>query len=63
MADTIADVLVRLGVDTAGLRTGFRDARSETARFATDIAKAFAGQSGIGQIIGIFTGSGSSGSS
>lgn len=56
MADTIADVLVRFGVDTAGLRTGFRDARSETSRFAADIAKAFAGQSGIGSIIGIFTG-------
>lgn len=32
-------MLVRLGVDTAGLRTGFRDARSQTARFATDVAQ------------------------
>lgn len=39
MPETVADVLVRLGVDTAGLRTGFRDARSQTARFATDVAQ------------------------
>ena len=38
MADTVADVLIRLGVDTAGLRDGFRDARSETSRFAADLA-------------------------
>lgn len=37
MADTVADVLVRLGVDTAGLRAGFRDARAQTARFASDL--------------------------
>ncbi len=37
MADTVADVLVRLGVDTAGLRDGFRDARAQTARFAADL--------------------------
>jgi len=37
MPETVADVLVRLGVDTAGLRAGFRDARSQTARFAADL--------------------------
>ncbi|MCL6480307.1 MAG: hypothetical protein K6U02_01135 [Firmicutes bacterium] len=38
MADTVADVLVRLGVDTNGLREGFRDARNQTVRFASDLA-------------------------
>ncbi len=38
MPDTVADVLVRLGVDTSSLREGFRDARNQTARFASDLA-------------------------
>lgn len=42
MPDTVADVLIRLGVDAAGLREGFRDARSETARFASDLASTLA---------------------
>jgi hypothetical protein len=46
MAETVADVLVRLGVDTEGLRAGFRDARSQTARFASDLARIFSGQGG-----------------
>ena len=39
MPDTVADVLVRLGVDTEGLRAGFRDARSQTVRFAEELAQ------------------------
>ncbi len=46
MPDTIADVLVRLGVDTSALRAGFRDARSETSRFAVDFANTLSGRSG-----------------
>jgi hypothetical protein len=38
MPDTVADVLVRLGVDTSGMRAGFRDARAEASRFASDLA-------------------------
>ena len=52
MADTVADVLVRLGVDTAGLRAGFRDARSQTTRFASDLAQMFHTQGGVLGIIG-----------
>lgn len=52
MADTVADVLVRLGVDTAGLRAGFRDARSQTTRFASDLAQVFNTQGGVLGIIG-----------
>lgn len=52
MADTVADVLVRLGVDTAGLREGFRDARSQTGRFAQDLARVFSLQGGIFGMIG-----------
>jgi hypothetical protein len=46
MAETIADVLVRLGVDTEGLRSGFREARSQTARFASELARILSGQGG-----------------
>jgi hypothetical protein len=46
MPDTVADVLVRLGVDTAGLRSGFRDARNETAQFVTDLGRLFTSSSG-----------------
>jgi hypothetical protein len=52
VADTVADVLVRLGVDTAGLREGFRDARSQTGRFAQDLARVFSLQGGIFGMIG-----------
>ncbi len=47
MPETVADVLVRLGVDTAGLRAGFRDARSQTARFAADVARTLSGSGGF----------------
>ncbi len=47
MADTVADVLVRLGVDTAGLRAGFRDARGQTARFASDLARTLSASGGF----------------
>lgn len=52
MADTVADVLVRLGVDTAGLRAGFRDARSQTSRFATDLAQTLNAQGGVLGLLG-----------
>lgn len=52
MADTVADVLVRLGVDTNGLRAGFREARSQTTRFASDLAQVFNTQGGVLGIIG-----------
>lgn len=52
MAETVADVLVRLGVDTAGLRSGFRDARSQTTRFAYDLAQTLNSQGGILGFIG-----------
>ena len=58
MPDTVADVLVRLGVDTSALRTGFRDARSETLRFAEDFAKTLSGKGGglLGAIGNFFSG-------
>lgn len=46
MAETVADVLVRLGVDTEGLRSGFREARNQTTRFASELARTFSGQGG-----------------
>lgn len=46
MAETVADVLVRLGVNTEGLRSGFRDARAQTAQLATDIGRIFSGRGG-----------------
>lgn len=52
MADTVADVLVRLGVDTAGLRAGFREARSQTTRFAADLAQVFNTQGGLLGLLG-----------
>jgi len=52
MSDTVADVLVRLGVDTAGMRAGFREARSQTARFAADLAQTLNAQGGVLGIIG-----------
>ncbi len=58
MPDTVADVLVRLGVDTSALRAGFRDARSETSRFALDFANALSGSGGglFGALGGFVTG-------
>jgi len=58
MADTVADVLVRLGVDTAGLRAGFQEARNQTARFASDLSnllRVSLGGGGPVQIIGAAT--------
>jgi hypothetical protein len=55
MADTVADVLVRLGVDTEGLRAGFREARGQTTRFAVDLARIFSNQAGVGGLIGALT--------
>jgi hypothetical protein len=52
MAETVADVLVRLGVDTAALRAGFRDARSQSAQFAEDLARTFSARGGILGVIG-----------
>lgn len=59
MAETVADVLVRLGVDTEGLRSGFREARNQTTRFASELSRIFSGQGGplgiaggITQIVG-----------
>ncbi len=52
MADTVADVLVRLGVDTAGMRAGFRDARSQTAQFASDLARTLAGSGRLVSLLG-----------
>ena len=51
MPETVADVLVRLGVDTAGLRAGFRDARGQTVRFASDLARTFSGSGGLISIL------------
>jgi len=58
MPETVADVLVRLGVDTSALRTGFRDARGETLRFAADFAKTLSGKGGglLGGIGNLFSG-------
>ncbi len=61
MPETVADVLVRLGVDASALRAGFRDARSETLRFAVDFANTLSGRGGslfgsVGRMItGLFT--------
>ena len=52
MPDTVADVLVRLGVDTGGLRSGFRDARTESARFVNDLARLFTLRGGPLEIAG-----------
>jgi len=52
MAETVADVLVRLGVDTEGLRAGFRDARSQTARFASDLAQLLSFRGGLTGFLG-----------
>jgi hypothetical protein len=51
MPETVADVLVRLGVDTEGLRAGFRDARSQTANFATEFAQLLTFGGGSGSIL------------
>ncbi|MBI1750470.1 MAG: hypothetical protein HY234_03670 [Acidobacteria bacterium] len=58
MPETVADVLVRLGVDTAALRVGFRDARNETSRFAADFANTLSGRGGglLGSIGSLLTG-------
>lgn len=55
MAETVADVLVRLGVDTEGLRTGFRDARSQTTRFASDLAQLLSFRGGLTGVLGNLT--------
>jgi hypothetical protein len=55
MAETVADVLVRLGVDTEGLRSGFREARSQTSRFASELARILSGQGGPLGIAGSIT--------
>jgi hypothetical protein len=56
MADTVADVLVRLGVDTSGLRSGFRAARDQTSQFVSDLAQAFSSRGGLLGAIGGVTG-------
>lgn len=62
MPDTVADVLVRLGVDTSALRAGFRDARNETTRLALDLVgmlsggRSGGGRSLFGSIVGFITG-------
>jgi hypothetical protein len=58
MPDTVADVLVRLGVDTTGLRSGFNDARSQVVRLASDFGQAFTGSGGglFGAVAHLFTG-------
>jgi hypothetical protein len=48
MPETVADVLVRLGVDTSALRAGFRDARSETLRFIQTFTGGLSGGGGGG---------------
>jgi hypothetical protein len=52
MPETVADVLVRLGVDTAALRTGFRDARAQAVRLAEDFAQIFNSRGGIVGVLG-----------
>jgi hypothetical protein len=52
MPETVADVLVRFGVDTAALRTGFRDARAQATRLATDLAQIFNSRGGVMGILG-----------
>jgi hypothetical protein len=54
MPETVADVLVRLGVDTSALRTGFREARSETLRFAATFANTLSGGGGLFGAMGSF---------
>lgn len=63
MADTVADVLIRLGVDTAGLQAGFREARGQTTRFASELARILLpATGGGGGILGaIVTGTGGGG--
>ncbi|HEV8385099.1 MAG TPA: hypothetical protein VGQ11_09535 [Candidatus Acidoferrales bacterium] len=60
MADTVADVLVRLGVDTSALRAGYRDVRNETSRLALDLVNVFTGRGGgrglLGNIVNFITG-------
>jgi len=58
MPETVADVLVRLGVDTAGLRAGFREARSQTARLISDFAQIGSGGGGglLSSVARVFTG-------
>lgn len=56
MPETIADVLVRLGVDTSGLRAGFRDARSQTLRFLETFASPLSGGGFFSAIGSLFTG-------
>lgn len=51
MPETVADVLVRLGVNTEGLRAGFRDARAQTASFATELAQLLSFGGGSGSIL------------
>ncbi len=58
MPDTVADVLVRLGVDTTALRAGFSDARNQVSRLSSDFGQAFTGSGGrlFGSIARLFTG-------
>jgi len=63
MPETVADVLIRLGVNTTGLREGFRDARSQSLRFANDLAQILTVRGGplgnLGQLSGNTGGFGS----
>ncbi len=52
MADTVADVLVRLGVNTDAMRAGFREARNQTEQFASDFARTISSGGGILETIG-----------
>ena len=61
MPETVADVLIRLGVDTAGLREGFRDARSQSVRFAADLAQVLTVRGGPLGILGQLGGGGGGG--
>ena len=53
--------MIRLGVDTAGLREGFRDARSQSIRFAADLTQALTVGGGPLQILGQLGGVGGGG--
>ena len=55
MADTVADVLVRLGVNTDAMRSGFREARNQTTQFANDFARTISSSGGILGAIGGIT--------
>lgn len=55
MPDTVADVLVRLGVDTAGLQAGFRDARSQATQFALDLGQLLSFRGGLAGVLGNVT--------